>query len=385
MCLSERRGRLSGEFVLVPAVTEVCRCLSVGKDILLRRLTRLTTDYTDITDAESERGCFCFQIRAIREIRGQRDVGLAQFLMNQVVFHDCPPREKCTSVAKLDMLFCYGDFETRHAARGAPMKLLPDLIAAFPPSPNQLLDRIRRDIDDAMLLHIANADYGYQSLEMLPLLRIIRDTGVIPMPINWQLEEVLSLSHWINPDKPEAPPFEPRPIGKPAHQIRLFACAVLLRADAERLSEYRDLSKDSTLALCLASAKALGPDFSSAMASFLTWQLMSSYNEVDPLFSAIGLLIIATRMRTHGITETLIGKIADWILEFEQGTCKTYAWVFSNPRPFAFSLQQGFWQSLAVELNVAANTIQDAEVRTNAQLCALLIQTDWDLSRPTQE
>ncbi|MDB5385588.1 MAG: hypothetical protein JWM11_1234 [Planctomycetaceae bacterium] len=57
-------------------------------------LSRLTTDYTDITDEESECGCFCIQIRAIREIRGQRDVGLAQFLMNSVSFHDFLSRQR---------------------------------------------------------------------------------------------------------------------------------------------------------------------------------------------------------------------------------------------------------------------------------------------------
>jgi hypothetical protein len=61
------------------------------------------------------------------------------------------------------------------------------LIAAFPPSPDLLLDRARRHVDDEMLMWIASADYGYMAGEMLAELRPIRDQGIIPAPLDGPL------------------------------------------------------------------------------------------------------------------------------------------------------------------------------------------------------
>src|SRR5829696_9009521 len=107
------------------------------------------------------------------------------------------------------------------------------LLAAFPPSADLLLDRARRKTDDAMLTEIARADYGLEADEMMAELRPIRDAGVIPDPLPGMLSEVLTLTCYSNPDAPNAPPFEPGPTGRRGHQTRLFACAVLLRAEAD--------------------------------------------------------------------------------------------------------------------------------------------------------
>ncbi len=71
---------------------------------------------------------------------------------------------------------------------------IPDaLLAAFPPSLDVLLDRSRRQTDNAMLMDIARADYGLEADEMMAELRPIRDTGVVPSPMSWMLNEVLTL------------------------------------------------------------------------------------------------------------------------------------------------------------------------------------------------
>ena len=136
------------------------------------------------------------------------------------------------------------------------MVIPAELIAAFPPSAELLLDRARRHVDDAMLVTIARADYGVMADEMLAELRPIRDRGDIPARIHGQLREVLTLTRWSDPDHPYPPPFEPGPSGQSGHQIRLFVCAVLLRAETEPTNQFVDSDPASTLAQCLASANA---------------------------------------------------------------------------------------------------------------------------------
>src|SRR4029077_11198042 len=112
------------------------------------------------------------------------------------------------------------------------MEIPAALIAAFPPSADLLLERARQQTDDAMLEEIARADYGFEADELIVELRAIRDEGIVPDQMRWQLVEVLELTRFSNPERPNLPPFEPGPTGPRGHQTRLFACAVLLRAAA---------------------------------------------------------------------------------------------------------------------------------------------------------
>jgi hypothetical protein len=248
------------------------------------------------------------------------------------------------------------------------------LIAAFPPSADLLLDRARRRIDDTMLMEIARADYGHMAVEMLAELRPIRDKGIMPAPIHGQLREVLSLTRWCNPEAPSAPPFEPGPSGQRGHQIRLFVCAVLLRAAAEPTNQYLDYAEDSTLAQCLASARVLGIEMSEAAAGFLTWRIPRMENCSDPLLFALGLLILATRLRSGRIADPVLGSLAKWVLAEEERYRQAFPWDPTYPLPIAFSLQAGLWRPLATELIDETTTIRDDDVRTNLQLCELLLE-----------
>jgi hypothetical protein len=253
------------------------------------------------------------------------------------------------------------------------------LVALFPPSADLLLDRARRQMDDTMLMQVARADYGEMADEMFAELRPIRDKGIIPAPMHGQLREVLALTRWCNPEMPESPPFEPGPTGRSGHQIRLFACAVLLRGAAEPPNEHIDGTEDSSLALSLTSAKVLGEEMSEAAARFLTWRIprlrMESCGESDPLLFALGLLLLAIRLRAGRITELVLRSAAEWVLAVEllwrQASGPDDP---SDPRPAAFSLQSGFWQPLAAELINEAAAIRAHDVRENVQLCALLLE-----------
>jgi hypothetical protein len=254
------------------------------------------------------------------------------------------------------------------------MDIPATITAAFPPSPDLVLDHVRRHLDDAMLMWIARADYGHMAEEMLTELRFIRDKGIMPAPMHWQLSEVLELTRWCNPEVPNPPPFEPGPTGRRGHQARLFACAVLLRADAEPASRYQDNAADSTLAQCLTSAHVLGEELSEAAARFLTWRIPRMEACSQPVLFALGLLILVTRLRSGRIPDRVLGTLAELVLAEESLYRQAFPLDFANPMPLAFSLQCGCWQSLAAELRAKAAAIAVDEVRTNLQLCALLLK-----------
>jgi hypothetical protein len=248
------------------------------------------------------------------------------------------------------------------------------LLAAFPPSASLLLDRARRRTDDAMLTDIARADYGLEAEEMMAELRPIRDSGIVPSPLPWMLIEVLTLTQYSNPDVPNAPPFEPGPTGLRGHQTRLFACAVLLRAEAEMPHEGSFIATDSALAQCLVSANMLGEEMSEAAACYLTWRIPRQENGPESLLFALGLLILATRLRHGRLTGPNLGTIAEWVLAIESLERGEFPPNRANPRPLPFSLQAGFWQPLAAELKHGAGSIREDHIRIDLQLCGLLLE-----------
>ncbi len=197
------------------------------------------------------------------------------------------------------------------------MDIPAEILTAFPPSADLLLDCARREIDDAMLMEIARADYGHRADEMFVELRGIRDNGIIPSPIEFWLGEVLSLTRWSNPDKPNDPRLEPRLTGRRGHQIRLFVCAALLRAVAEPANENADQSDECSLAQGLVSARVLGEEISEAAARFLTWRVpQMELCGNRPLF-ALGLLILAARLRSGRFADQTLGTLADWVIAEE--------------------------------------------------------------------
>jgi hypothetical protein len=254
------------------------------------------------------------------------------------------------------------------------MEIPTTLLAAFPPSVDLLLNRARRKTDDAMLTNIARADYGLEADEMMAELRPIRDAGVVPVPLPWMLSEVLILTHYSNPDTPNAPPFKPGPTGLRGHQTRLFACAVLLRAEAELPHEGAQIATDSVLAQCLISANVLGEEMNEAAACFLTWQISRQEKSPKLLLFALGLLILATRLRSGRLTEPNLGTIAEWVLAIESLERSEFLPDHAVPRPLMFSVQAGFWQPLLADLKKGAKSIREDDIRTNLQLCGLLLE-----------
>lgn len=252
------------------------------------------------------------------------------------------------------------------------MRLPDPLLAAFPPLVDLLLERARRKTDDAMLAEIARADYGLEADERMAELRPIRDSGVIPIPLPGMLGEVLTLTHYSHPEAPNTPPFEPGPTGLRGHQARLFACAVLLRAEAELPAGSR-IATDSALAQCLVSANVLGEEMSIAAACYLTWRLSRQETDPESWLFALGSLILAIRLRSGRLTESNLGTIARWVVALESLPDAGFPPNHAGPRPRPFSIQAGFWAPLVVEFEKGAESIREDDVRTDLQLCGLLL------------
>ncbi len=113
---------------------------------------------------------------------------------------------------------------------------------------------------------------------------------------------------------------------------------------------------------------------SEAVARFLTWRISRQESGSESLLFALGLLILATRLRSGRLAEPILGTIADWVLAQESLERQEFPADPADPRPLPFSLQSGFWEPLAAELRAEAEAIREIDVRTNLQLCALLLE-----------
>jgi hypothetical protein len=242
------------------------------------------------------------------------------------------------------------------------MDLPPELLAAFPPSANRLLDVARRSMDDWMLREISWADYGMDAEEHFQALRPIRDTGVIPVPLVSPPLEVLCLIRW---DDPESLTVTPGMAGERGHQIRTFACAVLLRAAAALGGESGDDMEGYMLGMCLESAKVLGNHWSEATARFLTWQIPRMGRSRDRLAFIFVLLVLATRLRSGRIADHTLGDTAEWFLTEEEALSR-----LEETEMF----QEGFWSSLSADLIENAAAVPTVDVRDKLEFIGAFLR-----------
>ena len=245
------------------------------------------------------------------------------------------------------------------------MDIPQSLLKAFPPSRDRLLDLVRRSIDDDMLRDIARADYGFDAEASFADLKTIRDHGLIPAGIEGRLVEVLALTRWCDPEKGEPQPFAPGSFNLRGHRTRLFACILLLITA-------RDPSDDSTLAQSLAGTLVLGEEMSRALGCFITWRVQHPEPDSDGSHWSLGLLVLALRLKPGERTEALLEVAAAWVLAEETRT-NPVPFDPADPRPRWFSVQHGLWRRLNEELRDSTTKIQSDGLRTNLQLCALLI------------
>ncbi|HBH50701.1 MAG TPA: hypothetical protein DDY91_02295 [Planctomycetaceae bacterium] len=147
------------------------------------------------------------------------------------------------------------------------------------PSEKPLFDLVR----GINLREIANADYGFDADEHEAALSEICE-GRLTIPIPYFPGEVLELTRWSRDGD---------------HWNRLFACTILLLAEAQPEGQGFDGAADSTIIHLVESALELGETTTAAALRFLAWGLGPTRfdNETRP-FAAVGVLILAVAMKT---------------------------------------------------------------------------------------
>ena len=237
------------------------------------------------------------------------------------------------------------------------------LLAAFPPSFELLLERIRARIDDSMLMEIARADYGMNADEAFEHLRPIRDTGVLPDLLPWHLLEVLRLTSFSQPDGPNQQPLEPDSTSIRTHLIRLFVCAVLMRDDITCGHLFADDMDQPKLTRCLLSVNIFGREMNEALGCFLTWHLARKRRCSRRELPAFAVLLIAARLRHGKFTEPELGEFADWVVA--EDSYARNQWVgFCGPSES--------WLPLADELTGIAGAVTQEDVSAKLKLCTLV-------------
>src|SRR5262245_13446228 len=121
--------------------------------------------------------------------------------------------------------------------------MVTDPLQQFEPTDKPLLRLAFDSVDDSMLQEIAEADYGIDADAHLSALRAIK-AGNVSFSMELEPKEVLELIRWSQPDDPN---HKPGSVGRRGHWMRLFSCAVLIRAVAEPEKHEYFLGEEATV------------------------------------------------------------------------------------------------------------------------------------------
>ncbi len=168
-----------------------------------------------------------------------------------------------------------------------------DSLYHLDPTDEPLLHLVFGNVDDSMLREIAKADYGMEADAHLKALVAIKD-GDIPAPMEWEPQEVLELIRW---SEPEDRTWKPGSFGVRGHWLRLFSCAVLIRAAAEPQNDGRFTGEDSTIIQLVDSAMKLGQETSLAALKFLCWRMhYQTPDDWDRPYLAVAILLLSVSL-----------------------------------------------------------------------------------------
>jgi len=158
------------------------------------------------------------------------------------------------------------------------------------PTSEELLRLVFKQVDASMLREIAEADYVMDADAHLKALSAIK-TGNVPAPMEWVPKEVLELIRWSEPDDPT---WKPESVGDRGHWMRLFSCAVLIRAAAEPENDGYFIGEESTIIQLVDSAMKLGLDTSLAALKFLCWRMQfRPLDEWDRPYFSVAILLLS--------------------------------------------------------------------------------------------
>lgn len=233
--------------------------------------------------------------------------------------------------------------------------MIEQLLAPLTPNEVALAALFRANVDDAMLREIAEADYGWKADECYALLQPMLRTGQVALP-DFQLQEVLELIRWSEPEDPE---WKPGSQGRRGHWMRLFACTALVRL-APAMGAFVDTEVD-TLAQLIDSAICLGPEVARAAASVLAWRFLAHPGEFEnPAFLAFGILLLAAHIERGEDRGPWLKQLAAWVEDEEARARNEYSeheWLMGLT---SFRQRESVWRALARKVLLESTHAREA-------------------------
>lgn len=235
------------------------------------------------------------------------------------------------------------------------------------PDGDALLLLLSEIVDDDLLMKMAAADYGWKADECFRLLKEIRSTGDIPAPIDFNLQEVLQLVRWSDPDDMER------------HVVRAFASAALIKAGGNPSNRDRFEGDNTNFALLLSSLVPLGTKYQEAALQLFAWRLGNHCDVEDPPF--IYLAILMTSLLAWPYLESnFINEVVALLLASEEAARSDARivrphdpaepgdqWLFGLTY---FDACEPQWRSFAEQLGTLSTHIDDEQARRNVLLIA---------------
>lgn len=163
------------------------------------------------------------------------------------------------------------------------------------------------------LKEIAHADYGQEATEHLHQLVQIKDFSSIPVPMEWNPKEVLSLYGWSEPS-----PALSYVRTKAFHNRRAFCCIALLVASTHPDGPFTDRSHVIQLIESLDMTTVSRDDLE--LLGWLADQKVAE-NLQDAVFILLGQLYLS--LVVPGIKERELATILDKIMLFESSVAST--------------------------------------------------------------
>ena len=258
-------------------------------------------------------------------------------------------------VARISLLNCVSDRLVRAKGEGSagldvPEFMTEQLLEPLHPNESALTPLFQAKIDEAMLREIAEADYGWKADECYALLQPILKTGLVTSD-DFNLQEVLELIRWSEPDDPESDPGGHGPRG---HWMRLFACTAMVRLAPKYKASFS--SECDTLAQLISSAIELGRPVARAAGSMLAWRFLAHPGDAeDAAFLAFAILLLATYIEYREDRGQWLKEIAIWV-EDQEALARNAKSQWSSSLPHwdkwllgltLFDQREAVWRSLA--------------------------------------
>jgi hypothetical protein len=194
----------------------------------------------------------------------------------------------------------------------APQFMIEQLLAPLHPNESALTPLFQANIDEGMLREIAAADYGWKADECYALLLPVLKTGLVASD-DCDLQEVLELIRWSEPDDPKS---SPGGQGTRGHWMRLFACAALVRF-ATKYKATHGIECD-TVAQLISSAIELGRPVARAAGGLLAWRFLAyPGHDEDPAFLAFAVLLLAAHLERGEDRGPWLKQLAAWVEDEE--------------------------------------------------------------------